>query len=262
MDIKTPHAERDRSLTGPSGNEGEGGRSRSARVSTGIPRARPGLRARGTGLPASGLARLPGGRLTAALLLCVVLVSLVGRFVLQPFDIPSGSMEPGLRPGDRVLVNKVAYRFGAKPERGDVVVFDGTGYFGGGDYIKRVVGVGGDHVVCCDSQGRIEVNGDPVSEKRYLYPGDAASRTPFDVSVPQGRLFLLGDHRGTSRDSRDLLGAPAGGMLPVDAVIGKAVWVAWPAGRWRTVGQGSGTRQDGGAPAGAVAAAPAGGAHG
>jgi signal peptidase I len=177
----------------------------------------------------------PAWRPAAALLLCVVLVLLLGQFVLGPYVIPSGSMEPALRPGDRVLVNKVAYRFGRRPHRGDVVVFDGTGYFGGGDYVKRVVGVGGDHVVCCDSQGRIEVNGDPVTERAYLYPGDAPSEVPFDIRVPRGRLFLLGDHRSVSRDSRDLLGADGGGMVPVGNVRGKVEWVAWPPGRWSSV---------------------------
>nr|WP_249416180.1 signal peptidase I [Streptomyces sp. TS71-3] len=177
-------------------------------------------------------ARLPGGGFTALVLLCVVLLLLVGRFVMEPFEIPSRSMEPGLRIGDRVLVNKLAYRFGAGPRRGDTVVFDGTGYFGAGDFIKRVVGVGGDHVVCCDSQGRIEVNGRALDETGYLYPKDAPSEAPFDVTVPDGTLFLLGDHRGDSSDSRDRLGAPGGGMVPVHAVIGKAEWVAWPAGHW------------------------------
>lgn len=85
---------------------------------------------------------LPGGRISLTLLLCLVLLLLISTFVVRPFQIPSGSMENGLRIGDRVLVNRLAYRFGAEPQRGDVVVFDGTGYFGDGDYIKRVVGVG------------------------------------------------------------------------------------------------------------------------
>lgn len=85
---------------------------------------------------------LPGGRISLALLLCLVFLLLISTFVVRPFQIPSGSMENGLRIGDRVLVNRLAYRFGAEPRRGDVVVFDGTGYFGDGDYIKRVVGVG------------------------------------------------------------------------------------------------------------------------
>ena len=120
---------------------------------------------------------VPGGRITLTLLLCMVSLLLVSTFVMQPFQIPSGSMEPAFRVGDRVLVNKLAYRFGSEPQRGDAVVFDGSGYFGDADYIKRVVGVGGDRVVCCDERGRIKVNGEPVDEP-YLYPGDAPSRCP------------------------------------------------------------------------------------
>jgi signal peptidase I len=137
-------------------------------------------------------------------------------------------MENGLRIGDRVLVNKLAYRFGAEPQRGDVVVFDGTGYFGNSDYIKRVVGVGGDRVVCCDKDGRIRVNGRSVDESTFLYPGDSPSTVDFDVVVPEGTLFVLGDHRSASSDSRDHLGSPGGGMIPVGDVIGRADWIVWP----------------------------------
>ncbi|GAA3217193.1 hypothetical protein GCM10020256_20020 [Streptomyces thermocoprophilus] len=87
-------------------------------------------------------ARLPGGRITLTALVCLLFALLLNLLVARPFEIPSGSMESGLRIGDRVLVNKLAYRFGAEPQRGDVIVFDGTGYFGDADYIKRVVGVG------------------------------------------------------------------------------------------------------------------------
>ncbi|MGW1026851.1 signal peptidase I [Streptomyces sp. NPDC002577] len=177
---------------------------------------------------------LPGGRFTLTVLLCLVFLLLLSRFVMQPFQIPSGSMQPAFRVGDRVLVNKLAYRFGAEPLRGDVVVFDGTGYFGDADYIKRVVGVGGDHVVCCDKQGRIEVNDRSVDET-YLYPGDTPSQVEFDVVVPEGRLFVLGDHRSDSSDSRDHLGSPGGGMIPVDDVIGRADWIGWPFDRWTSL---------------------------
>ncbi|MEV8557250.1 signal peptidase I [Streptomyces sp. NPDC051917] len=175
---------------------------------------------------------VPGGRITLTLLLCLAFLLVLNAFVVQPFQIPSGSMEQGLRIGDRVLVNKLAYRFGAQPRRGDVIVFDGTGYFGDADYIKRVVGVGGDHVVCCDSQGRIEVNGRAVDESAFLYPGDSASSVPFDVVVAAGRLFVLGDHRSDSSDSRDHLGSPGGGMIPVGEVIGRADWILWPSDHW------------------------------
>ena len=175
---------------------------------------------------------LPGGWISLVLLVCLVFLLLLNAFVVQPFQIPSGSMENGLRIGDRVLVNKLAYRFGADPRRGDVVVFDGTGYFGDADYIKRVVGVGGDHVVCCDKEGRIEVNGRSVDESTFLFPGDSPSTVPFKVVVPRGTLFVLGDHRSDSSDSRDHLGSPGGGMIPVSDVIGRADWIVWPTAHW------------------------------
>ncbi|BBC32643.1 Signal peptidase I [Streptomyces graminofaciens] len=175
---------------------------------------------------------VPGGRITLTVLICLLFLALFSNFVIQPFQIPSSSMQLTLRIGDRVLVNKLAYRFGAQPQRGDIVVFDGTGYFGNADYIKRVVGVGGDRVVCCDQEGRLEVNGRSVDESSFLYPGDSPSSVTFDVVVPEGRLFVLGDHRSDSSDSRDHLGSPGGGMIPVGEVIGRAEWIAWPADHW------------------------------
>ncbi|WP_081237420.1 signal peptidase I [Streptomyces viridosporus] len=214
MDTEAQPTERDRSSrpAAPeetSGAPGPEGRSRSAL----------GPRVRGW---------LPGGRVTLTLLLCLLFLLALNTFVARPFQIPSGSMEPALRVGDRVLVNKVVYRFGPGPLRGDVVVFDGTGYFGEADYIKRVVGVGGDRVVCCDEEGRIRVNGRAIDESGFLFPGDAPSTVPFDVVVPDGRLFVLGDHRGDSSDSRDHLGSPGGGMIPVREVIGRADWIVLP----------------------------------
>jgi signal peptidase I len=106
----------------------------------------------------------------------------------------------------------------------------------GGDntYIKRVIGLPGDHVICCDAGGKLTVNGQPVAEP-YLYEGDAPSQLKFSVIVPPGRLWLMGDHRSQSADSRSLLGAPGGGMVPLDRVIGRPVQIIWPLDRFTAV---------------------------
>jgi signal peptidase I len=199
-------------------------------------------------------------RPVALLLGTLLLTSLVSAFVIQPFYIPSGSMADTLHAGDRVFVNKLAYRFGGEVQRGDVIVFDGSGSFvqeepdpgplegllrtlgstvglvpsSGSDYVKRVIGVGGDRVRCCDAQGRIEVNGEPLDES-YVYPGDNPSNVRFDIEVPEGRLWVMGDHRSDSADSREYLGAPGGGTVPEDKVIGRVEWIGWPPSRWSTV---------------------------
>jgi signal peptidase I len=183
---------------------------------------------------------------------------LVKTFLVQAFYIPSGSMEDTLQVGDRVLVNKVVYHL-RDVERGDVIVFDGTGSFITGevveperspveavgrllgeivglapprdtDFIKRVIGVGGDRVVCCDADGRITVNGIPLDEEPYLYRNNPPSKQPFDVIVPEGTLWVMGDHRSASADSRSHMGDPGGGFVPVDRVIGRAFAVVWPLG--------------------------------
>ncbi|MFE6870604.1 signal peptidase I [Kitasatospora sp. NPDC057692] len=193
--------------------------------------------------------------------ICLSVLLLVNAFVARPFSVPSGSMENTLRPGDRLVVNQLSYAFGGHPRRGDVVVFDGTGSFlrkplerdglwtslrsfgrdvglvpaGDSVYVKRVIGVGGDRVTSAGPGHPITVNGVPVDESGYLFPGDEPSAVAFDVVVPSGKLFVLGDHRRASRDSRDHLGDPGGGFVPESKVIGRAAWVVYPVGRWATV---------------------------
>ena len=192
--------------------------------------------------------------LPVLVLIAVTLTLLLRLLVVQAFYIPSGSMEPTLSVGDRVLVSKLAY-VGSAVARGDVVVFDGGGTFApetpasassgllgrladavGGflgvapserDFVKRVVGVGGDRVACCDAAGRLTVNGAALAEP-CVKAGDPASDVRFDVVVPPGRLWLMGDHRSDSADSRAHLGDPGGGTVPVDRVVGKVVLTFWP----------------------------------
>ncbi len=190
-----------------------------------------------------------------ALLIAVV----IKTFAIQAFFIPSGSMENTLEINDRVLVNKIVYHT-RSIHRGDIVVFNGDGswapgtvptssnvveefasgfasMFGFGSpgdiLIKRVIGLPGDHVACCDAQGRVTVNGIPLNEQSYLYPGDVPSQVKFNTVVPPGRLWVMGDHRSISDDSRDHQGDPGGGTVPESAVIGRAFVIIWPASRWR-----------------------------
>jgi signal peptidase I len=181
--------------------------------------------------------RRPRWVANVALLAVVAVVALVVRtFVVQTFYIPSGSMEQTLLIDDQVIVNKAVYRF-RDPARGEIVVFRPPPAWSatqGEDYIKRVIGVGGDHVQCCDDRGRVTVNGAALDED-YLFPGDVPSTTPFDVTVPAGRLFFMGDHRSASADSRAHLRADAG-TVPVERVVGRAFVMSWPPSRWRSLG--------------------------
>jgi signal peptidase I len=201
------------------------------------------------------------------LLVAFSLAVLVRTFLLQAFFIPSGSMETTLLVGDRVLVNKIVYDI-RQPQRGEVVVFRGTdawapeqretqdgsgagsrlvrtmsdlvgvGQPGEKDFIKRVIGLPGDTVACCDANGNVTVNGRPIDERQYLpeernsprdqpiVPGQCGPRSFTPVTVGPGRVFVMGDHRLVSQDSR------CQGTVPIDNIIGRAFLIVWPSARW------------------------------
>ena len=167
--------------------------------------------------------------------IAVLVAAAVRTFLVQTFYIPSSSMERTLLLDDKVLVNKTAYRF-QSPGRGEIVVFAPPPEWSaapGQNYIKRIIGVAGDRVVCCDQNRRITVNGQALDED-YLFPGDAPSDTPFDVTVGAGGVFVLGDHRSASGDSREHLDA-ADGTVPQDRLVGRAFVTYWPPARVRTL---------------------------
>ena len=205
--------------------------------------------------PPVGVDVRPARRLLVEIAVAVLLVMLVRIFVMESFHVPSASMAPTIVAGDRVVVTKIG---ASHVERGDVIVFDGTATFaaadrtpfvsdgligrvlsgaasalsidlGEQDFLKRVAGVGGDRVACTPARGLV-VNGASVDEP-WLAPGSRACDDPFDVVVPQGRLFVLGDNRSDSADSRAHLGDPGGGMVPVDDVVGHVSWRYWPLDR-------------------------------
>jgi signal peptidase I len=202
------------------------------------------------------------------IVVAVVLALVIKTFAVQAFYIPSGSMENTLQVGDRVLVNKIVYHT-RDIARGDVIVFNGLDSwdpevevdepgnpvskafravgtaFGVApnekDYIKRVIGIPGDHIKCCDAQNRVTVNGVPLDEDSYLFTDpitherNKPSNDPFDVTVKPGQLWVMGDHRELSYDSRSHRGDPGGGTIPIDRVIGRAFVIVWPLNRMDTL---------------------------
>jgi signal peptidase I len=171
----------------------------------------------------------------------IVVAILVRAFLVQTFFIPSESMENTLLINDRVLVNKLVYDF-RDPHRGEIVVFkapmDWRSDPNEEDFIKRVIGVGGDRVICCDAERRITVNGAPLIEP-YVYRdgdgnADGASEDNFDIVVPPGRLWVMGDHRSHSGDSREQYSRHNDVMratISVDDVVGRAFVLFWPLSR-------------------------------
>jgi len=178
----------------------------------------------------------------------VTVAALLRMFVVQAFVVPSGSMLPTIEQTDRIVVSKLS-----DPARGDVVVFkDPGGWLPPGEQpskrtdllgralefvgvlpssdtgflVKRLIGMPGDHVVCCDAKGRVTVNGEPLNEG-YLAPGTAPSIQRFDVVVPRGHMWVMGDNRANSGDSRPHL-ADGTAFVPLRDVVGPAFAIVWP----------------------------------
>jgi signal peptidase I len=193
--------------------------------------------------------------LPVIIIAALVVSIIVKTFLVHFFYIPSGSMENTLQVGDRIAVNKFGALF-TDIKRGEVVVFgDPDNWLGdsaqSGDsgigaviksglitvgvlpdpakqyLIKRVIGVGGDKVVCCDQAGKLQVNGVSITEP-YIFEGDKPSDMQFNVEIPKGFIWVMGDHRGASADSRFHPDSAHKGMVPLSKVVGRAVLVVWP----------------------------------
>jgi len=188
------------------------------------------------------------------IVVALVISAVVRAFLIQAFYVPSASMEDTLQINDRIIASKITTEFGGV-SRGEIVVFKDPGdwlmlpppepegwrgtlqdaltFIGllpsdsGNDLVKRVIGIGGDQVACCDAEGRIVVNGVALDEDYIIGPTD---QVRFDVAVPQNSLFVMGDNRGNSRDSRFHLDINNGGV-PVDNTVGRVVSVIWPFNR-------------------------------
>lgn len=171
------------------------------------------------------------GHLVSGLAVALGCVLFLGGFgwaalVYRPYTVPTDSMRTTVNPGDKVLAQKVS---ASDVHRGDVVVFQDK-LWGNSPLVKRVVAVGGDVVVCCDKQGRMSVNGKAVDEG-YVRGGGPASVEAFHTTVPKGELFMLGDNRSVSEDSRLHLEDAEGGAVPATDVKGRVDARAWPPSR-------------------------------
>jgi len=198
------------------------------------------------------------------LLLGIALILAIGIkfFFIQAFYIPSPSMEPLFIKNDRILVQKVSYWFGGSPQRGDIVVFSDPGdwlsddegnaaknpltkgleaiglYPSGGHLVKRVIGVGGDAIDCDPAKngGKVVVTPSggkayPLEESKYLPANTLPCDSEFHAQVPEGKLWMMGDNRDNSADSRVHIGDPGGGYVDESLVVGKVWALIWPAGR-------------------------------
>ena len=200
------------------------------------------------------------------IIIAALVVSIVVKtFLIHFFYIPSGSMENTLQVGDRIAVNKFGALF-TDIKRGEVVVFgDPDNWLGSSAesedsgvgavvksslitvgvlpdpakqyLIKRVIGVGGDQVVCCDKAGKLQVNGVSITEP-YVFAGDKPSDMQFKVEIPKGFIWVMGDHRGASADSRFHPDSANNGMVPLSKVVGRAVFVVWPLSDARLISKG------------------------
>lgn len=187
--------------------------------------------------------------------IALVAAALIKAFVVQMFFVPSASMNPELVEDDRIVVEKISYWSGPV-ERGEVVVFEDPGgwlgttpeptglqqalswvglYPDGGHLVKRVVGLPGDTVACCDAEGRVTVNGDPLREDDYLGRGIDPSDREFEVTVPEDAFWMLGDNRPNSRDSRFHTDDRLAGAVPRDAVVGRVWAIVWPVDRFEVL---------------------------
>jgi signal peptidase I len=232
--------------------------------------------------------------LPVLIVVALAIALVIKTFVVQAFYIPTGSMQDTLDIGDKVLVNKLVYHF-RSIQPGDIIVFNGDGSWvaeptsappssdpvvrlydatlnplfhsiaglfgtapGQEDFIKRVIGVPGDHVACCNASGDVTVNGVALHEQSYLYPGNPPSLQRFSITVPPGRLWVMGDHRSISWDSRGHMQDPGDGTIPENMVIGRAFMIVWPPSRWRILPIPSTFGQPGiNSPSRSAAAAPA-----